>query len=97
MTLDLFATPLPAGSLVCGVDEAGRGPLAGPVVVAAVILTLVGGGWYLYRNITSRIDPPASVEASQPQVQAPSLVRHGRSVPRQKPARYADQARNRRP
>lgn len=28
---------VPAG-LVCGVDEAGRGPLAGPVVVAAVIL-----------------------------------------------------------
>jgi len=24
---------------VCGVDEAGRGPLAGPVVAAAVILT----------------------------------------------------------
>jgi ribonuclease HII len=28
---------VPAG-LVCGVDEAGRGPLAGPVVAAAVIL-----------------------------------------------------------
>ena len=28
---------LPEG-LVCGVDEAGRGPLAGPVVAAAVIL-----------------------------------------------------------
>lgn len=27
-----------AGGLVCGVDEAGRGPLAGPVVVAAVVL-----------------------------------------------------------
>jgi len=26
------------GSLVCGIDEAGRGPLAGPVVAAAVIL-----------------------------------------------------------
>ena len=24
--------------LVCGIDEAGRGPLAGPVVVAAVIM-----------------------------------------------------------
>ena len=25
-------------SLICGVDEAGRGPLAGPVAAAAVIL-----------------------------------------------------------
>ena len=25
-------------SMVCGVDEAGRGPLAGPVVVSAVVL-----------------------------------------------------------
>ena len=29
---------LPPEGLVCGVDEAGRGPLAGPVVAAAVIL-----------------------------------------------------------
>lgn len=29
---------LQADGLVCGVDEAGRGPLAGPVVAAAVIL-----------------------------------------------------------
>ena len=34
--LDLsFIAP---GSLLAGVDEAGRGPLAGPVVAAAVIL-----------------------------------------------------------
>ncbi|MSP20662.1 MAG: ribonuclease HII [Alphaproteobacteria bacterium] len=31
-----------AGCLVAGVDEAGRGPLAGPVVAAAVILPLRG-------------------------------------------------------
>ena len=31
---------LPPEGLVCGVDEAGRGPLAGPVVAAAVILDL---------------------------------------------------------
>ena len=33
-----LALPLAAPGLVCGVDEAGRGPLAGPVVAAAVIL-----------------------------------------------------------
>lgn len=35
-TIDLFAASRPA--LTAGVDEAGRGPLAGPVVAAAVIL-----------------------------------------------------------
>jgi ribonuclease HII len=30
--------PLPDGGLLIGVDEAGRGPLAGPVVAAAVVL-----------------------------------------------------------
>ena len=40
---DAALTPLPPSSkkpiaLIAGVDEAGRGPLAGPVVVAAVIL-----------------------------------------------------------
>jgi ribonuclease HII len=33
-----FAACFAAGELVVGVDEAGRGPLAGPVVAAAVIL-----------------------------------------------------------
>nr|WP_246171357.1 ribonuclease HII [Pandoraea eparura] len=36
MALDLFADV--ATDLTCGVDEVGRGPLAGPVVTAAVIL-----------------------------------------------------------
>lgn len=33
-----FAIELECGGLVCGVDEAGRGPWAGPVSAAAVIL-----------------------------------------------------------
>ena len=33
-----FAASFTAGELVIGVDEAGRGPLAGPVVAAAVLL-----------------------------------------------------------
>lgn len=36
--LPLFALHDVAAELVCGVDEAGRGPLAGPVFAAAVIL-----------------------------------------------------------
>ncbi len=37
-TADLFEAPARAANRVCGADEAGRGPLAGPVVAAAVIL-----------------------------------------------------------
>jgi ribonuclease HII len=37
-TLSLFALGDSQGELICGVDEAGRGPLAGPVFAAAVIL-----------------------------------------------------------
>jgi ribonuclease HII len=33
-----FSMDVYAGELICGVDEAGRGPLAGPVMAAAVIL-----------------------------------------------------------
>lgn len=35
---DYAALDLPADAVICGVDEAGRGPLAGPVCAAAVIL-----------------------------------------------------------
>jgi len=37
-SLDLFEQAALASGRVCGIDEAGRGPLAGPVVAAAVIL-----------------------------------------------------------
>jgi ribonuclease HII len=35
---DLFEQPARALGRICGIDEAGRGPLAGPVVAAAVML-----------------------------------------------------------
>ncbi len=38
MNAELFDPGLPSSGLICGVDEAGRGPLCGPVVAAAVIL-----------------------------------------------------------
>src|ERR1700751_281268 len=37
-TMPDFAIERQCSGLVCGIDEAGRGPLAGPVVAAAVIL-----------------------------------------------------------
>lgn len=37
--MNLFPDPLlPAPYRICGIDEAGRGPLAGPVIAAAVVL-----------------------------------------------------------
>ena len=36
------ALPFTPEDIVCGVDEAGRGPLAGPVFAAAVILRVIG-------------------------------------------------------
>jgi len=38
VNLDLFEQAARQSGRVCGIDEAGRGPLAGPVVAAAVIL-----------------------------------------------------------
>jgi len=35
---DLFAAPAASDEMLAGIDEAGRGPLAGPVFAAAVIL-----------------------------------------------------------
>ena len=38
LTFEYETTSFPDGFVVCGTDEAGRGPLAGPVYAAAVIL-----------------------------------------------------------
>lgn len=45
------------GGLVCGIDEAGRGPLAGPVVAAAVI-------WHEPNNIPTGINDSKQLKKS---------------------------------
>lgn len=47
----------PKGTVLCGIDEAGRGPLAGPVVAAAVILPDLSGDLthFLYVNDSKQI------------------------------------------
>ncbi|HEX2116657.1 MAG TPA: ribonuclease HII [Alphaproteobacteria bacterium] len=47
------------GGLVAGVDEAGRGPLAGPVVAAAVVFK----GFTLPRALSGRIDDSKKIAA----------------------------------
>lgn len=51
---------LAAGGRVAGVDEAGRGPLAGPVVAAAVVL----GAW-VPEDLASMLDDSKKLTAEQ--------------------------------
>jgi len=51
---------LAAGGRVAGVDEAGRGPLAGPVVAAAVVL----GAW-VPANLAAMLDDSKKLTAEQ--------------------------------
>jgi ribonuclease HII len=45
------------GGRVCGIDEVGRGPLAGPVLAAAVVLPDPGHPWGgLPEDVAARID-----------------------------------------
>lgn len=53
----------------CGVDEAGRGPLAGPVVAAAVILRTVPEGLNDSKKLSAR-----RREALVPQIQAQAVA-----------------------
>ncbi len=49
------AGDLAAGGLICGIDEAGRGPLAGPVAAGAVILPADHD--LLYLNDSKKLSP----------------------------------------
>jgi ribonuclease HII len=51
------------GGVVCGVDEAGRGPLAGPVVAAAVVLDLD----HMPKTLRREIDDSKVLSAEQRQ------------------------------
>ncbi|HEV7372533.1 ribonuclease HII [Arenibaculum sp.] len=61
------------GRLVCGVDEVGRGPLAGPVVAAAAILPDRG----LPPGVLDAIDDSKAIPRSLREELAPLLLEHG--------------------
>ena len=52
-----YESQYPKGCIICGIDEAGRGPLAGPVVAGAVILPDLSGDLsdFLYVNDSKQI------------------------------------------
>ena len=52
-----------APGLVAGVDEAGRGPLAGPVVAAAVIVTVVALAAVVFPGAVAVVELPAEPAA----------------------------------
>ncbi len=59
------------GALVCGVDEAGRGPLAGPVTAAAVIL-----GPDFPPDLCALIDDSKRLSAARRESLAPAIRAH---------------------
>ena len=62
----------PSGRLICGVDEVGRGPLAGPVVAAAAIIPAQG----LPPNIESKINDSKKLSDKQREYLFPYLIEH---------------------
>jgi len=74
LTLELNAGAA-ADRLVCGVDEVGRGPLAGPVVAAAVILPPGGLPAELARAINdSKLLSLQTRERLEPQIRAHAVA-----------------------
>ncbi|MBP2315948.1 ribonuclease HII [Azospirillum soli] len=70
-----FETTLGQGRRVCGIDEVGRGPLAGPVVAAAVVLPPEGLPQALARAINdSKALSRAAREDLEPEIRAHALA-----------------------
>jgi len=67
-----FAREKKCAGLVCGIDEAGRGPLAGPVVAAAVILDRRR----LPRRLRDGLDDSKKLPAAAREEYAALLWRH---------------------
>ncbi|HVY14329.1 MAG TPA: ribonuclease HII [Rhodopila sp.] len=66
---------LAAGGRVAGVDEAGRGPLAGPVVAAAVILPAA-----VASDLADRLDDSKKLTAAQRQAAFDALLVSGAEI-----------------
>ncbi|MEO0392904.1 MAG: ribonuclease HII [Pseudomonadota bacterium] len=61
--------------IICGVDEVGRGPLAGPVMAAAVIIPVDRDGRPdLPLSLLSRLNDSKKISAKQREAIFPSLV-----------------------
>lgn len=58
--------------IICGVDEVGRGPLAGPVVAAAAIIPSCG----LPDEIESQINDSKKISAKKREALYPHLIKH---------------------
>ncbi|HYH21970.1 MAG TPA: ribonuclease HII [Azospirillum sp.] len=69
LSLELEAGP---GAVVCGVDEVGRGPLAGPVMAAAVVLPPAG----LPPEIAARIHDSKALTAGAREALVPLIEAH---------------------
>ena len=53
------------GRAICGMDEAGRGPLAGPVYAACVALPLQEEQWILSVNDSKKLSPQTREKAAE--------------------------------
>ena len=50
---------------VCGVDEVGRGCLAGPLVAGAVVFDIVDSEWITRVNDSKKLSPAIRLELSE--------------------------------